>query len=64
MVTGATGGIRYCRTGGTNKCRGKVRRDSLYAMARDMASAANLKALGVNIVYGGYDDFDSLLGAF
>lgn len=41
-----------------------IRRDSLYAMARDMQNVAHLKTLGVNIVYGDYDDFNSLLGAF
>lgn len=62
LVTGATGafGTAVLET----LIRNGIRRDSLYAMARDMQNVAHLKALGVNIVYGDYDDFNSLLGAF
>jgi NAD(P)H dehydrogenase (quinone) len=62
MVTGSTGAFG---TAVLEALISKgVRKDSLYAMARDIANVAHLKALGVNIVYGDYDDFDSLLGAF
>lgn len=62
MVTGATGA--YGTAVLEALINQGVRKDSLYAMVRDIANTAHLKVLGVNIMYGDYDDFNSLLGAF
>lgn len=62
MVTGATGAFGAAVL--ESLIRSGIRKDSLYAMARDTQNVAHLKTLGVNIVYGDYDDFNSLLGAF
>lgn len=62
MVTGATGAFGMAVLEALISAG--IRKDSLYAMARDMANTAPLKALGVNIVYGDYEDFNSMLGAF
>lgn len=62
LVTGANGhyGKGVLKTlvdNGLNK-------ENIYAMVRDKSNAADLQALGIHVVFGDYEDYDSLLKAF
>ena len=62
LVTGANG--HY----GTGVLKALINRGSakenIYAMVRNKVKAADLQSLGIHVVYGDYEDYDSLLKAF
>jgi len=39
-------------------------KNNIYAMVRDKTKAAELQSLGIHVVFGDYEDYDSLLKAF
>lgn len=62
LVTGASGHygkgvINALLNNGSDK-------QNIYAMVRNMTRASELKSLGVQIVLGDYEDYDSLINAF
>lgn len=62
LITGATG---HLGTATINALLQKgVDANQISALARDDSKAANLKAKGINIVTGNYDDYTSLVAAF
>lgn len=62
LVTGANGHYgRAVLTALLNNGSGKR---NIYAMVRDKTKAAELQSLGIHVVFGDYEDYDSLLKAF
>mgnify|MGYP002641295490 CR=1 FL=1 len=61
LITGATGGLgnEIVKT-----LAEEVDQSNLFALVRDVQKAAELKALGINIVEGNYEDANSLEKAF
>jgi NAD(P)H dehydrogenase (quinone) len=62
LITGATGNYGY--TVIEELLKNGVDKKSIYAMARDEAKAKLLIPLGVQIVSGNYDDYNSMINAF
>lgn len=62
LITGATGA--YGRAVIDALLKLGVKTQHIYAMARDVAKIEHLEKAGINIVYGDYDDYDSLVWAF
>lgn len=62
LITGATG--EYGKVVIETLLKLGIKPHLLYAMARDAAKIEYLEKLGINIIYGDYDDYDSLLRAF
>jgi len=62
LVTGATG--HYGRAVLKSLLNKGLESKNIYAMVRDQAKAAELESLGITIVVGDYDDYDSLIKAF
>lgn len=62
LITGATG--HYGRTVLDTLLKNGVKNTGIYAMVRDKSKAADLKASGIKIVFGDYNNYDSLLAAF
>lgn len=62
LITGATGNYGYVVIEALLK-KG-VDKKRIYAMARDKAKAKLLTEFGVNIVFGDYDDYQSMINAF
>lgn len=62
LITGASGS--YGKAVIENLVKLGVKTQLLYAMARDITTIAYLEKLGVNVVYGDYDDYESMLRAF
>ena len=62
LVTGATG--HYGHTAITSLIESGVDKSLIYAMARDFTKAEKLKSLNVNIVFGDYNNYGSMLKAF
>lgn len=62
LVTGATG--HYGQATITSLLNKGVKPQAITALVRDESKAETLKELGVNIVYGNYDDYNSLVRAF
>jgi NAD(P)H dehydrogenase (quinone) len=61
LVTGATGSLGM---GVIATLLDKTNAKNIYALARSEEKSAPLKALGVNVRIGDYDDYASLLNAF
>ena len=61
LVTGATGSLGM---GVIKHLLAKTSAKQIFALARTEEKAAPLKALGVNVRIGDYDDYDSLVNAF
>lgn len=61
LVTGATGQLG---TAVINNLLKHTAASNISALVRNEAKAGDLKAKGVNIVLGNYDDFNSLVAAF
>ena len=62
LITGATG--KFGQAVIESLLKNSTPKESIYAMARNEAKATYLKSLGINIVLGDYDDYDSLMQAF
>lgn len=62
LVTGATG--HYGRAVLKSLLNKGLESKNIYAMVRDQAKAAELESLGITIVVGDYEDYDSLIKAF
>ena len=62
LVTGATGSLG--RGVVTNLLSQNQCKNNVHALARSEEKAAPLKAKGVDVRIGDYDDYDSLLNAF
>lgn len=62
IVTGATGHYGYAVI--ESLIKNGVHENKIYAMVRDYTKAAKLKSLNVNIVYGDYNNYSSMLDAF
>ncbi|WP_281232788.1 SDR family oxidoreductase [Flavobacterium gelatinilyticum] len=62
LVTGATG--HYGRAVLKGLLNSKIDKKTIYAMVRDETKAGELESLGVNIVFGDYGDYESLIKAF
>lgn len=62
LVTGATG--HYGQATITSLLNKGVKPQMITALVRDESKAETLKELGVNIVYGNYEDYNSLVRAF
>jgi NAD(P)H dehydrogenase (quinone) len=61
LVTGATG---HLGKGVVNELFQKVGASEISVLVRDLAKAEELKAAGVNIILGDYNDYASLVAAF
>lgn len=62
LITGATG--EYGKAVITALIKKGADVKSIYAMVRDSKKIQSLVLLGVTVIYGDYDDYDSLLVAF
>lgn len=62
LITGATGNYGYAVIEAFIK-KG-VDKKNIYAMARDEAKASLLTPLGINVVFGDYNDYNSMVKAF
>ncbi len=62
LLTGATG--HFGRTVLDTLLRNGVKAATIYAMVRDKAKSAELKKLGINVLYGDYANFESMVKAF
>ena len=62
LITGATGNYGY--TAIEELLKNGVDKKSIYAMARDEVKAKLLTPFGVNIVFGNYNDYNSMIDAF
>ena len=62
LITGATGNYGY--TVIEELLKNGVDKKSIYAMARDEVKAKLLTPFGVNIVFGNYNDYNSMINAF
>lgn len=62
LITGATGNYGY--TVIEELLKNGVDKKSIYAMARDEVKAKLLTPFGVNIVFGNYNDYNSMIDAF
>lgn len=62
LVTGANG--HYGRAVLKALLNNGLEKTNIYAMVRDKAKAADLQSLGIHVVFGDYEDYDSLLKAF
>lgn len=62
VITGATG--EYGKSVVESLIKKGVNTNSIYALVRDEAKAAYLKSLGVTLVVGDYNNYDSMIKAF
>ena len=62
LVTGATGHYGYSVI--ESLIENGVNQRLIYAMVRDFTKVDELKALNVNVVFGDYNNYGSLLTAF
>jgi NAD(P)H dehydrogenase (quinone) len=62
LITGATGNYGY--TVIEKLLKNGVDKKSIYAMARDEVKAKLLTPFGVNIVFGNYNNYNSMIDAF
>jgi NAD(P)H dehydrogenase (quinone) len=62
MVTGANG--HYGKGVLKSLLQNGLEITNIYAMVRDITKASELQALGIQVVFGDYEDYDSLLKAF
>jgi NAD(P)H dehydrogenase (quinone) len=61
LITGSTGQLGYAVV---NELVRKMEPSSVSVLVRDLSKAGNLKELGVQLVKGDYNDYNSLLAAF
>ena len=62
VITGSTG--NYGKAVIEALIKNGVNTNFIYAMVRDEAKAADLKSLGINLVFGDYDDYNSMINLF
>lgn len=62
LVTGATG--NYGRAVIKALLKNGLDKKYIYAMARNQSKVSELNTLGTNVVFGDYEDYDSLVNAF
>jgi NAD(P)H dehydrogenase (quinone) len=62
LVTGANG--HYGRAVLKALLNNGLEERNIYAMVRDKTKASELQSLGIHVVFGNYEDYDSLLKAF
>lgn len=62
MITGATG--QYGKVVIEELIEKGINKNCIYGLVRDKSKAESLKYLGINIVLGDYNDYDSLIFAF
>lgn len=61
LVTGATGQLGQAVV---NELLNKINASNISVLVRDLAKAEELKAKGVNVIQGEYNDYTSLVAAF
>lgn len=62
LITGATG--KFGQAVIEALLQEGISKNSIHAMVRDETKASHLKSLGINCVFGDYDNYESMINAF